>query len=245
MPAVEVFADRIALIAAAAEVVVQAAADACRTRGRFVFCLSGGQTPRALYELLATDAFAKRIDWAHTELCFGDERCVPPDDPASNYRMASQALIAHVPIAAAHVHRIAAELSPTQAADDYEARLRALLGVSSTGQPAQAFDLVLLGLGADGHTASLFPDSVDEEGRWVSARAAQPVSRITLTPLALNAAECVCFLVAGADKAERLAQLLAQPRDPRRLPAQRITPSGRLRFLVDRAAASALTEREA
>jgi 6-phosphogluconolactonase len=224
----------------AAEYVVATAADACSARGRFVWCLSGGRTPRALYELLASTAFAPRIDWSRTHICFGDERCVPPDDPASNYRMVREALLQHVPIDADRVYRIAAEDPPHEAAAAYETTLQNLLGVSDSSEPLQPFDLVLLGLGSDGHTASLFPYSRDEPGRWVSARPAQPVWRITLTPTALNASEAAWFLVSGADKAERLAEVLYGPIDPLRLPAQRIAPTGSLRWLVDREAAAKL-----
>ncbi len=239
-PQVEVFADAAALTRSAAEAVVRAAAQACSARGRFVFCLSGGRTPRALYELLATEAFASRVDWMRTEVWFGDERCVAPDDPASNYRMVWQALLQQVPLPAEQVHRIAAEQAPQTAADAYEASLKSALGISDSGAPLRRFDLVLLGLGSDGHTASLFPGSVDEPGHWVSARFAQPAWRITLTPLALNATESALFLVSGTQKAERLAEVLRRPLDPERLPAQRIVPTGELRWLVDQAAAARL-----
>jgi 6-phosphogluconolactonase len=151
-----------------------------------------------------------------------------------------QALLQHVPIVAKQVYRIAAEHPPHDAAAAYEATLQTLLGVSDSGAPRQHFDLVLLGLGSDGHTASLFPNSHDEPGRWVAARPAQPVWRITLTPLALNAARAAWFLVSGADKAERLAQVLQGPIDPLMLPAQRIAPAGSLRWLIDREAAAKL-----
>jgi 6-phosphogluconolactonase len=197
-----------------------------------------------MYELLATPAAANRVDWSHTEVCFADERCVPPDDPASNFRMVSQALLDHVPLPSEHVHRIAAEQSPPLAADAYEAVLKGLLGVDSDGAPATRFDLVSLGLGVDGHTASLFPGSVDETQRWVSARPSQPLARITLTPCVLNAAESVFFVVSGAEKAERLAQVLSTTSNPMLLPAQRILPSGNLTWLVDEAAAARFAPRD-
>jgi 6-phosphogluconolactonase len=238
---VEVFDDSQQLASAAAEAVVAAAARACNDHGRFVWCLSGGNTPRALYELLAGPAFATRIDWAHTHIAFGDERCVAPDDPASNYRMIHEALLRHVPIPAAQLHRIAGEEPPEEAARAYEIALRALLGESQSGAPLQPFDLVLLGLGSDGHTASLFPFSHDEPTPWVVARSAQPAWRITLTPRALNATEAAWFLVSGADKAARVADVVQGPSNPLALPAQRIAPLGGLRWWLDRAAAGQLT----
>jgi 6-phosphogluconolactonase len=238
---VEVFDDSEQLAIRAAEAVVTAAARACSAHGRFVWCLSGGQTPRALYEQLATPTFASRIDWQRTHVTFGDERCVPPDDPASNYRMIHEALLQHVPIPAAQVYRIAGEAAPEDAARAYEATLHALLGETESGAVRQAFDLVLLGLGSDGHTASLFPYSHDDPAHWVSARSAQPVWRITLTPRALNAAEAVWFLVTGADKAQRVADVVQGLSNPLTLPAQRIAPLGGLRWWLDRAAASRLT----
>jgi len=241
MAHVEVFEDAAALTRHAAERVVQLAAHACNKRGRFFLCLSGGNTPRALYALLATDPFVRRIDWARVELCFGDERCVRSEAPASNYGMTSRALFEHVPLQAQQIHRVATELPPQMAADDYEARLRDLLGVTPSGAPLQRFDLVLLGLGADGHTASLFPGSVNEPGRWVSARPSQSSWRITLTPQALNAAVAVFFLVEGPNKAEPLARVVNGPSVPMLLPAQRIVPSGALTWLVDRSAAMHLT----
>lgn len=237
---VDVFPDAAALTRCAAEAVVRAAARACRLRGRFIWCVCGGQTPRALYELLATDAFAKRIDWTRTELCFGDERCVTPDDPSSNYRMVWQALVRHVALAPSQVHRIEAERTPLVAADAYETQLKQLLGVSASGFPSRYFDLVLLGLGDDGHTASLFPGSLDEPGRWVSARPGQPFWRITLTPAVLNASQATLFLVSGAQKAAQLARVLCGPADLVGVPAQRIAPAGTLTWLADRAAAARL-----
>jgi 6-phosphogluconolactonase len=239
-PTIEVSADIRALMRVAAEGVIDSATRAIAARDRFVWCLSGGSTPRALYELLASSEYARRLDWSRTQLCFGDERCVAPDDAASNYRMVAEAMLRHVPLPAANLHRIPTELEPAAAASAYEATLQRLLGVGSGGAPEQRFDLVLLGLGPDGHTASLFPNSQDAPGAWVSAREAKPIWRITLTPLALNAADTVRFLVAGPDKAERLAQIIEGPRDPVTLPAQRIAPQGSLGFWLDKPAAAKL-----
>lgn len=246
MHRVQVYPHEDALAWAAAEQVAQAAVTAIEDHGDFLWCLSGGQTPRPAYERLATDDFARRIDWARTEVFFGDERCVPPDDPASNYRMAREALLGRVPLPEAHVHRIHGELAPEEAADAYEALLRDRLGVDATGGPRQGLDLVLLGLGGDGHTASLFPGSDDASGTWASARRSPSgdMWRVTLTPRVLDAARQVCFLVSGPAKAGRLAEVLTGVQRPRALPAQRIRPVGDLVWLVDRAAAEALLSRD-
>ena len=223
----------------AAERVVAAASAAIAARGRFTFALSGGSTPRVLFELLASDAYRSRVDWARAEIFFGDERCVPPDDSASNYRMARETLLDHVP---ARVHRMRGEDDPVAAAVAYERELRELFGT------APRFDLVLLGMGDNGHTASLFPGltAVTERERWVVAEYVAEVSmwRITFTPVVLNAAAEDLFLVAGSDKASMLHRVLEGPRDPRALPSQVVAPAdGRLVWLVDAAAAAELKQR--
>jgi 6-phosphogluconolactonase len=208
---------------------------------RFRVALAGGNTPRRVYELLATEPFAKRVDWSQVDLFFGDERCVPPEHPDSNYRMAYEALISKVAIPAGNVHRIIGEGNPVENAKQYESQLRKVFGES----PWPRFDLVLLGMGEDGHTASLFPglDAVKEESKWVLATK-QPESgqdRITLTLPVLNHAARILFLIAGAAKAERLAQVLRGEPSPDPLPAQLIHPvKGSLEWLVDRAASSYL-----
>ena len=221
---------------AAAGRIVAAASAAIPARGRFTIALSGGSTPRALFELLGADPYRAKVDWARVEICFGDERCVPPDDPASNYRMARQALLEHVP---ARVHRMRGEDDPAAAATAYERELRELFGATPR------FDLVLLGMGDNGHTASLFPGlhAVEERERWVVAEYVAEVSmwRLTVTPVVLNAAAEDLFLVAGPDKASMLHRVLEGPRDPRALPSQVVAPAdGRLVWLVDAAAAAAL-----
>ncbi len=244
-PAIEVYADRETLVRAEAERVIALAGDAISARGRFSLALSGGSTPRPLYALLATPAFASRLDWSRVHVFWGDERCVPPDHADSNYRMAREALLDHVPIPAANVHRIAGESPPDDAAKAYEQILRAHFG-RATGPPERTFDLALLGMGDDGHTASLFPGTppVTEERRWVLANhvtAARDMWRITLTPVVLNAAAVVTFLVAGASKAERLWDVLEGPTRAAPLPVQRIHPShGALTWMIDAAAAQRL-----
>jgi 6-phosphogluconolactonase len=236
--AVEVLPDRPRLMQAAAEHVVEVARVATERRGRFTVALSGGSTPADLYTLLATEAFARRVDWSRVHVFWGDERCVPPEHPQSNYRMARQTLLAKVPVPEAHVYRIRGENDPKEAAAAYEELLRRVLG--GTG-----FDLVLLGMGDNGHTASIFPGlpAVTEQTRWVVAQYVEVVSmwRITLTPAVINAADHVTFLVAGAGKADRLREVLEGPPRIEVLPSQAIKPSpGELRWLVDAAAATQL-----
>jgi 6-phosphogluconolactonase len=225
---------------AAAERVVAASKAAIKRRGRFVLALSGGTTPAEMYRLLATDDFIGRLDWAHVHVFWGDERCVPPEDPDSNYRMARLAFLDQVPLPKANIHRIAGELNPRQAAGLYEQVLRDFFDP----KPA-AFDLVLLGLGEDGHTASLFPGSaaLHENGRWVVENYSEKMLawRITLPPPIINAAREVVFLVNGKGKANVLRRVLKEARQPQVLPAQLIQPtSGRLFWLIDSEASSEL-----
>jgi len=230
-----------ALADAAAGRFVAAAGDAIASHGQFIVALSGGSTPRDTYLLLGTEALLSRVMWSRVQVLWGDERCVPPDHIESNYRMARETLLDRVPVPAANVHRIHGEDDPATAAEVYEATLRALLRT-----PGARIDLVLLGLGEDGHTASLFPGSaaVHEQTRWVMAAHAPAASmwRVTLTPAVINAAAEVLFLVSGGGKAGILRRVLEGPRRLQDLPAQAIAPSnGRLRWCVDTAAAAELT----
>jgi 6-phosphogluconolactonase len=228
----------------AAEEFVVRAGEAIAERGRFLVALSGGSTPQRLYQLLAEPAFRDRIDWPKVLIFWGDERCVPPDHKDSNFRMADEALLRKVPLLPQNVHRMQAERDDReQAASDYEAEIAQAAGGADT--PA-VFDLVLLGLGPDGHTASLFPHStaLEERERWVVANyvARFNTYRLTMTAPILNAARQVLFLVVGRDKAATLVEVIGGPRDPARLPAQLIRPSnGELEWLLDRAAAARLT----
>jgi len=227
-PDVRVLPTPAAVAEAAAERIVAAAA---RTTGRFAIALSGGSTPRVLYRLLVS----KPVDWARVHVYFGDERCVPPDDPASNYRMAREALLDHVPIPGGNVHRMRGEDSPAVSAEAYDREVRGIV-----------FDLVLLGMGDNGHTLSLFPrlTAVREAERWAVAEYVAEVGqwRLTLTPPAINAAAAVLFLVTGQEKAAMLHRVLDGPRDPDALPAQSIT-AARATWLADAAAASLLAPR--
>jgi 6-phosphogluconolactonase len=249
MSEVEIFSDRSELVRAEAERFVAQAKDAIRTRGQCLVALSGGSTPRPLYELLATPAYATRIDWSRTHLFWGDERCVPPDHPESNYRMTREALIDHVPLPPENVHRIRGEDPPDQAAAAYERLLRELFGPNDP--PPRTFDLVLLGMGPDGHTASIFPGTaaVGETHRWAMAvhvETPHDMWRVTVTTVVLNAAADVTFLVAGADKAPRLREVL-QAGEPSRpvLPAQLVKPiRGALHWMIDAAAGAELAARQ-
>ncbi len=243
MAEIRIYADADRLAHAAAEHFTTLATAAIATRGQFTVALSGGSTPRATYTLLAMEEFALQLDWSRVHVFWGDERCVPPDDPDSSYWMARETLLDHVPLPARNVHRIRGEMEPEAAAQSYAAELRAFFGT-----PWPSFDLVLLGMGNDGHTASLFPGSaaLHEETRPVVAVTAhyqdRPAHRVTLTPPAINAARQVFFLVAGAAKAETLQAVLEGPAE--RLPAQFIRPtSGQITWLVDSAAASRLRRR--
>lgn len=234
-----VVADAAAAARAAAAWIVGAAGEAIAARGEVALALAGGRTPRDAYALLADPAgpFLRRVPWASARVLFGDERCVPPDDPASNYRMAREALLSRVPLAPARVHRIRGEDPPAAAAAAYEAELRAALGAGPGALPR--LDVALLGLGTDGHTASLFPRSaaLAEEIRLVApVLDAHPPGphRVTLTVPALAAAGRVLFLVAGADKRDALARCLAGED----LPAARVMAAhGHAVVIADRAAA--------
>lgn len=230
--------------AGAAEFVRQAGA-AVQLKGVFTVALSGGSTPKGLYGLLATDlTFRAQAPWDKTHVFWGDERHVPPTDADSNYRMASEAMLSKVPIPHAHVHRIKSENPDAhRAAEDYEQTLRACFP-SPDGQPPR-FDLVFLGLGSDGHTASLFPgtSALHEEKRLVVSNWVGKfyTERITMTAPVLNNAACVIFLVSGGDKALPLKAVLEGPYEPEQLPAQLIRPKqGRLLWLVDEVAARLL-----
>jgi 6-phosphogluconolactonase len=241
---IRLFADVESLGEAAAHEFVRCAREAIAARGRFTVALSGGSTPRRSYQLLAAEPLRTQVDWECVEIFWGDERCVPPDHPDSNYRMAREAMLEHLPIPAEHIHRLEAERADREAAArDYETTIARVFDVTIGGQPP-AFDLILLGMGPDGHTASLFPHTkaLDETTRWVVVNfvAKFNTDRLTLTRPIINRAREVLFLVAGADKAERLAEVLTGPADPGRLPSQSIQPDGQLVWFVERVAAARL-----
>jgi 6-phosphogluconolactonase len=243
-----VLADLDEVARAAAEEVVRLAGEAVHAHGRFTIALSGGSTPRALYRLLvaSSDPIGDRIDWSAVHVFWGDERHVPPDHAESNYRMARETLLDHVSIPAANIHRILGEdPDAAHAAALYEDELAAAFALAPRQMPR--FDLVLLGLGAEGHTASLFPGSaaLHERERRVVAPFVPKLAahRITLTPPVLNHAAAVIFLVSGADKAAALAAVVEGERDIDLYPAQIVRPEhGTLLWLVDRAARGAAPE---
>lgn len=211
-------------------------------RGRFSICLSGGTTPRATYELLATNEFTSMMDWSQTTIFFGDERCVPPNHRDSNYRMAKESLLGYVPVPVTNVHRIQGELPPQDAAEQYEQVLRAHFQ-KRLGLQKPRFDLLLLGIGTDGHTASLFPGTValQEQQKWVTAYHVPKLDawRVTLTYPALNSAANVLIWATGIEKADAVQKVFQGPKQPDVLPIQGIQPTeGTVNWILDEAAAS-------
>jgi 6-phosphogluconolactonase len=209
-------------------------------RGRFAVALAGGSTPRATYEVLAND-YAGALDWSKVHVFFGDERTVPPNHEDSNYRMAHETLLSRVPVGS--VHRMRGELPPAEAAAAYEEELRGFFG---TSDEPPSLDLILLGIGEDGHTASLFPETsaLEVQDRWVVANPVLKLetTRLTLTVPVINSARSVNFLVAGESKAEALKQILKGDADPRQYPAKLVRPAGGPVWMVDQAAAIFLQE---
>ncbi len=231
------------LFEVAAEEVVRAATEAVAQSGRFTIALSGGSTPKNLFNLLATNARTV-FPWDRTYFFWSDERHVPPTDPESNYRMAEEIMLSKIPVNAGNVFRIAAENpDAAAAAEAYEQTLRKFFQL----QPGQvpAFDLILLGMGPDGHTASLFPNTagLQEKTRLVIANWVDKLkaNRLTMTLPVLNSAREVAFLASGTDKAQVLRTVLEEDAPPEQYPAKLVRPTGRLIWFVDRAAASQLT----
>lgn len=225
--------------AAVADAFVADARDAIAQRGNFFVALAGGTTPKAAYQLLAQEPRRSRVDWGRVQIFFGDERCVPPDSDDSNYKMAAEALLDRAGIPPANVHRMSGEEEPLQAAASYAALLIDLLG------EAPRFDLVMLGMGADGHTASLFPGTNPhcDEGQLVRAPHVEKLGsyRLTLTPAVLNSARHVLVATEGLAKAPALYAVLEGPYAPEVHPIQVLAPGdGRLSWYVDRAAAAEL-----
>ncbi|QIN80544.1 6-phosphogluconolactonase [Rubrobacter marinus] len=237
-PEVRVHEDIEGLAEAAARLFVREANEAIGGSGRFAVALAGGSTPKATYEILASRyASPSDLDWSKAHVFFGDERAVGPDHEDSNYRMAHEALLSRVPVGS--VRRMRGELPPPEAASLYEEELTTFFG----GPPR--LDLVMLGIGDDGHTASLFPrtPALDVDDRWAVENPVRKLgtTRLTLTAPAINAAKNVVFLVAGEGKAEALREILEGDADPRDYPAKLVRPASGPVWMVDRAAAGLLS----
>lgn len=223
-----------------AELFVELAGSSIADHASFSVALSGGSTPKGMYALLASDTYRDRVDWSRVHLFWGDERSVAPDHENSNYRMANEAMISKLPIPVENVNRMEAEAADiASAAAEYEARIRAFFGIEEGTQPC--FDLILLGMGDDGHTASLFPGTtaLQEQTRTVVPNYVEKLStyRMTLTAPAINNAHNVVFMAAGAAKQRPLREVLAGEWNPNVYPSQLIRPvHGRLIWLVDEAA---------
>lgn len=226
----------------AAAAVVAALQEAGREGPRISLALSGGSTPRGLYRILSMPPYREAIPWSQLEIFWGDERTVPPDHPDSNYRMAREALLAGAPLAPGQIHRLQGEKEPQAEAQRYGEEIRSVLG----SDPPR-FDLLFLGMGAEGHTASLFPGSP----ALTSSRLVESVyvealhtTRLTVTPRLINASKRIFFLVAGREKAGALQQVLECPRDPALFPAQAVSPlAGTVNWFLDQEAAAFLSTR--
>jgi 6-phosphogluconolactonase len=241
-PEIRIFEDAAEVAEAAATRFVELAREAVAESGRFTVALAGGSTPQRAFELLASERFSQQLDWSRAHIFFGDERTVPPDDAESNYRMANEALLSRVGLPAQNIHRINGVGDAVSNALLYEDELRTFFNDDAWPR----FDLVLLGMGDDGHTASLFPGTkaLAEQAAWVAANWVEKFAsyRITLTVPAINRAAHILFLVTGENKAARLKDVLQGERaSEARLPAQMIRPlDGSLEWFIDRAAATLL-----
>ena len=218
--------------------------DAITCTGRMTVALAGGSTPKALYTLLASEPYRSKVEWQKVHIFWGDERHVSPDHQDSNYRMAHESLLSQISVVPEQIHRMRGELpNASDAAHAYEETIRKVFSLSSEEVPV--FDLILLGMGPDGHTASLFPgtDAVHESSRWVTAPWVEKFQthRVTLTPVVLNQARYIMFMVSGGDKADALHAVLEGPLQADQYPSQVINPvSGELLWLVDEEAAGLL-----
>jgi 6-phosphogluconolactonase len=239
-PEVRVLADAKQVSRAAAEEFVRLARRSIESKGEFDMALAGGSTPRTTYEILAKNA--AKLPWDKVHIFFGDERCVPPEHSDSNYGMARDALLSHVNIPANNVHRMKGEVDAPAAAEQYEGDLRRHFRLGNSDLPR--FDLVMLGMGDDGHTASLFPGSagLTETSRMVAANWIEKFKqhRLTLTFPVLNNAAEVMFLIAGAAKAKVIGEILGKNPPGELYPVQKIQPAGTTLWLLDRAAAQGL-----
>lgn len=232
---IEVWRDAKEVAERAAEIFIETAKEAIKNHGKFSVALSGGSTPKALFELLENENYASQIEWQNVYIFWSDERCVSPENGQSNYRMANEALLKHVPIPRNQIHRMLGEDEPSKAAFDYE---QELISHFKTDEPR--FDLILLGMGDDGHTASLFPNTtaIDENEKLVAAPFVEKFNsyRLTFTFKIINAAAKIIFLITGASKAETLKLVLSKPQ--KHLPASLVNATdGQLLLLLDEPAA--------
>lgn len=239
MTNLHLFPDNADFIKGSADFITEVAAGAIAERGRFTIALSGGGTPKPIYARLATPDYQGRIAWEKVHVFFGDERCVPPDDARSNYRMVREAWFDHAPLRAENIHRIHGEDDPALEALRYEQEMARLYRTAAF----PAFDLILLGMGDNGHTASLFPGTaaLRETERWVVAQYVEVMTtwRVTFTAPLINAARHVAFMAEGPGKAQMLRNVMEGPYQPDVWPSQLIQPvSGELHWLVDAAAAA-------
>jgi 6-phosphogluconolactonase len=244
-PKLIILNDAAELYVRAAEETAHIAGESVCTHGEFTLCLSGGSTPAATYDLLAT-RFNLSVDWKEVQFFWGDERCVPPENPESNFAMANRTMLSKLTLRPDQVHRMRGEDQPAAGAAAYEVELRRHFGLGDSEFPR--FDLVMLGLGDNRHTASLFPSdpAIHETQRMVVAVDvdAEPRKRLTLTPPVINNAQRVMFLAAGQGKAAAVKDILEGPRDPDKFPAQIVAPNdGAVIWLLDKAAASLLASR--
>jgi 6-phosphogluconolactonase len=238
---IRIFKDMENLSRDAANLFAEQAEQSITERCCFLVALNGGSTPIRLFQLLATE-YREKVDWDKVHVFWGDERCVPPDDSGSSYGQAWDLFLSHVPIPASNIHRVKGDLEPAEASRDYSLTLKEF---SSPSHEFPRFDLVYLGMGEDGHTASLFPGSpveVTESTLPVTAHYQdRPANRVTMTQLIFNQAHVVAFMATGEKKANTLAEVLSDRYNPELYPAQRIEPKdGKLIWLVDEAAAGKL-----
>lgn len=241
-PIIKIFPNIDSLSQWAAQMLSESCSNAIAARGRFLIALNGGSTPIRLFQLLASD-YRDKLDWKKTHIFWGDERCVPPDDPESSYGQARGLFLEQVKIPDSNIHRINGDLQPAEASKDYALVLKRF---ASPPLEWPRLDLVLLGVGEDGHTASLFPQSPVEASEPVLAVTGhyqnRPAERITLTPLVFNSARTVIFMAVGENKAVTLSEVLSDVYRPDLYPAQRIKPKdGELIWLVDKAAGKLLS----
>lgn len=244
---IQIFSSPNALARYALHEILVTADSAIKQKGFYSLVLSGGGTPEPLFRLFSVPPFNEMLAWQHIHLFWGDERCVPPDQDGSSYKQARELFLDHISIPPENIHRARGELLPGEAADDYRQQLIDFSSVQKLDGSAHRFDLVLLGLGSDGHTASLFPNNVPPEAATETVIAVtadydgRPANRVTLTPPVFNKAYNILFLVNGAGKAGAVSAVLQGPSQPDLYPAQLIRPvDGRVTWLLDQPAAAQL-----